>query len=286
MAAHDACAVRLLGSGRNGSVYEVRIGGTACAIKTFHDKHTFETELRAYRAIAAVPALYGHVCPCLGVYDRVDALLPGAHHPCTLRLALLPGTTMWESLEALPPASERQQLHRRLRETLRLLHDPGVCHGDIKEDNVIVCGSDAWLLDFSSASLCPRLSDERWRRDTQTDAARQELRELLQRLPSVSPDLQPRLTGLLSRLRTAHADPALLDRLEAALNAARDTNAVMLRDMLATAAASAGHLESNGATLADVLPGNPHSVTPTLYQKAIAWIVRLGGAARVLQLQL
>ncbi|GME35419.1 hypothetical protein GTA08_BOTSDO13058 [Neofusicoccum parvum] len=131
MAAHDDRAVRLLGSGRNGSVYEARIGGSACAIKTFHDKHTFETELRAYRAIAAAPALHGRVCPCLGVYDP-----------------------------ALPPASERQQLHRRLRETLRLLHDAGVCHGDIKEDNVMVCGS---------ASLRPRLSDERWRRDTQTD---------------------------------------------------------------------------------------------------------------------
>ncbi|EOD48069.1 hypothetical protein UCRNP2_5183 [Neofusicoccum parvum UCRNP2] len=138
MAAHDDRAVRLLGSGRSGSVYEARIGGSACAIKTFHDKHTFETELRTYRAIAAAPALHGRVCPCLGAYDRVDALLPGAHHPRALRLALLPGTTI-------------------------------VCHGDIKEDNVMVYGSDAWLLDFSSASLRPRLSDERWRRDTQTD---------------------------------------------------------------------------------------------------------------------
>ncbi|GME36041.1 hypothetical protein NpPPO83_00010960 [Neofusicoccum parvum] len=85
---------------------------------------------------------------------------------------------------------------------------------------------------------------------------------------------------------------AAIAREEAALNATRDTNAVLLRDMLATAASSAGNLECNGATLADMLPGNPHPVTSTLYQKAIAWTVRLGGgsddvgAARVLQLQL
>lgn len=53
MAAHDDRAVRLLGSGRNGSVYEARIGGSACAIKTVTPLHPPHPSVRADRP--AVP---------------------------------------------------------------------------------------------------------------------------------------------------------------------------------------------------------------------------------------
>ncbi|KAK7704282.1 Serine/threonine-protein kinase rio1 [Botryosphaeria dothidea] len=77
---------------------------------------------------------------------------------------------MWDAYQTLPPADDRRRLHRLLRETVQLLHDDaGVCHGEIKEYNVIIHGTDAWLIDFGSASLRARLLDKTWSQCKQQD---------------------------------------------------------------------------------------------------------------------
>lgn len=83
----------------------------------------------------------------------------------------MPGTTLWDAFDPLPPANERGRLQLYLHETLRLLHDEArVCHCDIKEDNIFVCGNDAWLLDFGKAVI--RADDEtnqQWQLRTRED---------------------------------------------------------------------------------------------------------------------
>lgn len=116
------------------------------------------------------PLLQPHTCPWYGVCENVDLLLAQHCYPHGLCLGLLPGSTMWDAYQTLPPADDRRRLYRLLRETVQLLHDDaGVCHGEIKEYNVIIHGTDAWLIDFGSASLRARLLDKTWSQCKQQD---------------------------------------------------------------------------------------------------------------------
>ncbi|KAF4537862.1 Serine threonine protein [Lasiodiplodia theobromae] len=193
----------------------------------------FDTELRAYRAVAAVPALSSRICPFYGVYEGVgelfDTYSSPAYYSRALRLHILPGATLWDAFDPLPSANERGRLQLYLRETLRLLHyEARVCHRDIKEDNIFICGNDAWLLDFGKAEI--RADDEtnqQWQLRTREDddcldsifaeasssEAANELEALLDGFDANDASQQATLTSLTARLRPCHADKSLLDRL-------------------------------------------------------------------------
>lgn len=223
---------RLLGAGTGGSVYEARIGGTACALKTFDNAQLFRAEVLAYRAIAQTPSLAGRVCSFYGVYEGANKLLRHPCYPRALRLSLVPGHTLWEILQSPPPRAERDRQQHYLRHTLRLLHDDaGVCHGDIKEDNILVHGENAFLLDFGAATVrgVHQTSDRRWRHSIRSDIFRlgqiydransreasEQAAVLLGNLCSNSCSQRKHLAHLLSRILPEHANTALLDRVNA-----------------------------------------------------------------------
>ncbi|GME32258.1 hypothetical protein GTA08_BOTSDO13058 [Neofusicoccum parvum] len=132
MALHNDRVGHLLGSGGTGDVYAAYIDGRP---SQFDNPQLFAAELAAYTVIARVPALQRHLCPFYGVYDGADLLLDTPCHPRALRLALLQGAPLHEVL------AERDDVQQALAETVRLLHDAGVCHGDIRPANIFVHGA-------------------------------------------------------------------------------------------------------------------------------------------------
>ncbi|KAL1615974.1 hypothetical protein SLS56_011603 [Neofusicoccum ribis] len=107
----------------------------------------------------------GTFCPFYGVYDGADLLLDTPCHPRALRLALLQGAPLHEVL------AERDDVQHALAETVRLLHDAGVCHGDIRPANIFVHGVGVCLLDSSKSVLRSAVSPVRWQHATRVDRA-------------------------------------------------------------------------------------------------------------------
>ncbi|EOD44661.1 putative serine-threonine kinase stk1 protein [Neofusicoccum parvum UCRNP2] len=162
MALHNDHVGHLLGSGGTGDVYAAYIDGRP---SQFDNPQLFAAELAAYTVIARVPALQRHLCPFYGVYDGADLLLDTPCHPRALRLALLQGAPLHEVL------AERDDVQQALAETVRLLHDAGVCHGDIRPANIFVHGAGVRLLDFSKPVLRSAVSPLRWENATRVERA-------------------------------------------------------------------------------------------------------------------
>ncbi|KAF4536876.1 Protein kinase domain containing protein [Lasiodiplodia theobromae] len=182
-------------------IYGTLYDGKACALKMGVTAEAFRTELRAYKAISAVPLLQDYVCGFYGVVSDIRDLLQAncGGFRRALRLEFLKGPRLGDVIGKLSH-DERYAIRTHLERALSILHeDAGVCHGagclDGFGDNAIVTSRGvARLVDFRHAHFKEDMYDDQWqvyvRRDRESLA---ELFEPFAEADAIEADREARL---------------------------------------------------------------------------------------------
>ncbi|KAL0253307.1 hypothetical protein SLS55_010279 [Diplodia seriata] len=145
MDASSLSILELLGEGGSSHVHKVTDGNANYACKVFLTKEAFEAEKAAYQRIQRVDALRGRVPALVAVPAPLVIILEHVEGPTLSEVGIAP--------------SERAEIQKQLTDTLDLLHEAGVYHGDISRRNIIVKDGRAKLLDFSIAVLQEKVEE-------------------------------------------------------------------------------------------------------------------------------
>jgi len=145
------CDVNFLGAGANGTVYKVTWRGEPCALKiVLNSKPEVACQLRA------AELLHGDGTPSTGVLPLTCAYHDGdSKRPPSSAVIVMPEGTSFDEWvrENRRRPDFRHNLERIVRDVLdgaAYLHACGVCHTDIKPNNIVVKDGRGYLIDFGA----------------------------------------------------------------------------------------------------------------------------------------
>ena len=87
--------------------------------------------------------------PCIYDIDLKD---------CSITMEYLDGRSVKEILDSDP--SSASDVCREIGRTVAKLHSAGICHGDLTTSNMIMCGGELCLIDFSMGCTKAELEDK------------------------------------------------------------------------------------------------------------------------------
>ncbi|KAA8565418.1 hypothetical protein EYC84_011120 [Monilinia fructicola] len=181
---------KYLGHGSRAQVHTAIAGEEGVALKIYRGKAFFEQEMEAYEHIRQNnPSPSLKLPQYFGTFSLTESALSSfkfnqidkRRHPNVSytphRVALgfeeFSGVGLYTIIEDLKP-STLTRLEKGLLKTLRALHNIGICHGDIKANNILLnpiiledeqrAALEYMVIDLSDAVLKHKTSERRWAR--------------------------------------------------------------------------------------------------------------------------
>ncbi|KAH7317402.1 hypothetical protein BKA65DRAFT_542076 [Rhexocercosporidium sp. MPI-PUGE-AT-0058] len=187
----------VLGSGRTGRVYRCKSESENLAVKMFLGTNSFNREYGAYQIMHAeatqvpilVPRFYEKILLPQELLNQIQSFLDhGPSEDEEVEIPLPPYGLILERLrgpilsQVLSPVNKSltssylTELHESLRATLEAIHELGVVHTDLKENNIMfqtkaTTPDHCRIIDFGHAEFQSQLSPKSWKKKCESDKA-------------------------------------------------------------------------------------------------------------------